>query len=174
MIRQYRAQRFTLACPSAVAGKHVGTIPVGTIIYIQDGVKPLYGLSGPAVCREPWIVEAWLPREYSKWDSDLKRFRAVRISGGHLAQVRSLRDRRRVNQVADWILLKCIDAGMEKQASPCRKSHCRGKPYFSTLTKRYYPTYDTAFKESLRDGGGAYNDFNLIFVQPDGKTEIVF
>jgi hypothetical protein len=36
------------------------------------------------------------------------------MAGGHLAQVRSLRDRRRTAAVADWILLRCLDAGMEK------------------------------------------------------------
>lgn len=116
MIRQYGAPRFTLACPPAVASKRVGTIAIGTIVYIQDALRPLRGLSRPVVCREPWIVEAWLPGDYSKWDSGLKQFRTVRISGGHLAQVRSLRDRRRIRQVADWILLECIDAGLERQA----------------------------------------------------------
>ena len=122
MIRQYGAQRFTLACPPAAAGRRVGTIAVGTIVYIQDGLRPLGGLCRPVVCREPWIVEAWLPRDYSKWHPDLKQFRTVRISGGHLAQVRSLRDRRRTKQVADWILLECIDAGLERQAYSCRES----------------------------------------------------
>jgi hypothetical protein len=48
------------------------------------------------------------------------------------------------------------------------------KPYFSTLTKRYYPTYDAAFQYSLREGGGAQIDFNLYFVYPEGAAEIVF
>ena len=122
MIRQYGAQRFTRACPAALVNRRVGTIPVGTIVYIQDGVKPLRGLTRPVVFREPWIVEAWLPRDYSKWDSGLQQLRIVRISGGHLAQVRSLRDQRRVKQVADWILLECIDAGLERYAYP-RHSH---------------------------------------------------
>ena len=42
------------------------------------------------------------------------------------------------------------------------------------LTKRYYSTYDVAFRESLRDGDGAYNDFNLFFVHPDGAVEYVY
>jgi hypothetical protein len=123
MFHQYGAQRFTSPCSPALANRHVGTIPVGTILYIQDSVKPLTGLTRPIVCREPWIVEGWLPPDYSKWDPDLRRFRTVRISGGHLAQVRSLRDRRRVKQVADWILLQLIDAGLEKESYPCRQSH---------------------------------------------------
>src|SRR6185437_4425810 len=123
MIRQYGAQRFTLTFPPTVAHRHVGTIGVGTIVYIQDGVKPLSGLTRPGVGGEPGIVEGGLPRDYSKWDTDLRQFRTVRISGGHLAQVRSLRDRRRVKQVADWILLQLIDAGLEKESYPCRQSH---------------------------------------------------
>lgn len=123
MFRQYLAQRFTLACPTVLANKRVGTVAVGTIVYIQDGLRPFTGLSRPIVCREPWIVEAWLPRDYSKWDPNLRIFRPVRVSGGHLARVRSLKDRRRTRQVADWILLACIDAGLEKQGCICRKSH---------------------------------------------------
>ena len=128
MTRQYYAQRFRPACPQKPAGnmgkvqslttdlqdKRIGTIPVGTILYIQDGVRPLCGLTRPLVCREPWIVEAWLPRDYSKWDPRKRTFRAVRVAGGHLAVVRSLRDQRRVQLVADWILLSCLDAGLEK------------------------------------------------------------
>ena len=49
-----------------------------------------------------------------------------------------------------------------------------GRQYFSTLTSRYYPDYDSAFQDSLREGGGAYVDFNLYYVDSDGKTEIVF
>jgi hypothetical protein len=48
------------------------------------------------------------------------------------------------------------------------------KPYFSTLTNRYYSTYDAAFRESLRAGGGAYNDFNLYLVHSDGTAEYVY
>ena len=49
-----------------------------------------------------------------------------------------------------------------------------GRPYFSTLTNRYYPDYDSAFQDSLREGGGAYVDFNLYYVDSDAKAEIVF
>jgi len=113
MFRQYDAQRFSTCYPPPLSNKRVGTVPVGTILYIQDGVRPLSALNRPVVCREPWVVEAWLPRDDSKWDADIRGFRTVRMSGGHLAQVRSLRDRHRVKLVADWILLQCIDAGLE-------------------------------------------------------------
>jgi hypothetical protein len=112
MIRQYCAQRSRPS--SGFRDRRVGTIDVGTILYIQDGINPLRGFTRQIVCREPWIVEGWIPREYSKWDPQNRTFQTVRISGGHLAQVRSLRDRRRVQLVADWILLACSDAGLEK------------------------------------------------------------
>jgi hypothetical protein len=128
MIHQYYAQRSRPLCPpksegrnkqglsAGPCGKRVGTIAVGAIIYIQDGINPLRGLTRDVVCREPWIVEAWIPSDYAKWDGRNRRFRTVRIAGGHLAQVRSLRDTRRVQLVADWILLRCVDAGLEKVA----------------------------------------------------------
>ena len=128
MIHQYYAQRFRPSGPAPTvkekrklqrscidpSDKRIGTIPVGTIVYIQDGVRPLHGLTHDIVCREPWVVEAWIPRDYSNWDTNRRVFKEFRIAGGHLAQVRSLRDRRRVQLVADWILLACIDAGLER------------------------------------------------------------
>jgi hypothetical protein len=127
MYTQYYAQRFKPSYPfitrkinrktvSALdpRDRKVGTVPVGTILYIPDGIRPFTGLARPVICREPWIVEAWLPREYAKWDGSQRRFRTVYIRGGHLAVVCSLRNRNRVQRVADWILVACIDAGLEK------------------------------------------------------------
>jgi hypothetical protein len=48
------------------------------------------------------------------------------------------------------------------------------KPYFSTLTGRYYSDYDEAFQDSVRNGGGAQVDFNLYYMSADGTSEIVF
>jgi hypothetical protein len=53
-----------------------------------------------------------------------------------------------------------------------RLRYHKGKPYFSSLTNRYYPTYDQAFQDSLRAGGGAEIDFNLYLVHPDGQHRI--
>ena len=127
MFRQYYADRFRRMYPCAAEkvgrktvlyadprDKQIGTIPVGTILYIQEGINPLKGFTRPIVCREPWIVEAWLPRDYTKWDGLSRTFRTVRIRGGHLALVRSLRTNR-VRTVADWILLACGDAGLDWQ-----------------------------------------------------------
>lgn len=49
-----------------------------------------------------------------------------------------------------------------------------GRQYFSTLTSRYYSDYDSAFHDSLREGGGAYVDFNIYYIESDGKFEYVF
>ena len=127
MFRQYYAQRFRSMYPPITEkvgrktvyyahprDRQIGTIPVGTILYIQDGVSPFKSLTRDVVQREPWIVEAWLPREYAKWEGASRAFKTVRIRGGHLAVVRSLRDSRRRTTVADWILLACLDAGLEK------------------------------------------------------------
>jgi hypothetical protein len=104
---QYHAQRFRLL-PD---GRRVGTISVGTILYIQDGVSP-FRFPDRIIRREPWRVEAWIPRDYVVRDPTTKRHHLVRCAGGHLAVVRSLRDSRRTAQVADWLLLACADAGL--------------------------------------------------------------
>jgi hypothetical protein len=106
MLHQYNAQRFRWW-----RGKRVGTVAIGTIIYIQDGIRPLTGLPQSVVTRNPWLVEAWLNRDYSRYS--LGKWTTVKCAGGHLAQVRSLRDGRR-QLVADWLLLACRDAGLEQ------------------------------------------------------------
>lgn len=130
MFHQYHAQRFRSLYPAKPKkvgrrimyerdprDRNIGTIGIGTILYIQDGVRPLGVFSRPFVRREPWMVEAWLPRENAKWNPASRSFTSTRIAGGHLAVVRSLRNRNSVATVADWILLACIDAGLEKLCS---------------------------------------------------------
>ena len=76
-----------------------GKIPVGTILYLQDGVTPFGVHRGwRPVFRNPWQVIAWHPREYQRPHRP-----PLAMRGGHLATVRSLRDGR-VQQVADWLL----------------------------------------------------------------------
>jgi hypothetical protein len=50
----------------------------------------------------------------------------------------------------------------------------KNRPYFSTLTRRYYADYDAAFQDSLRMGGGAYVDFNLYYLHAPENVEMVF
>lgn len=108
MLHQFNAQRF-----SWWRGRRVGTVPVGMIVYLQDGLRPLRGLPMPVVTRNPWIVEAWLNRDYAHYSPGARAWIAVKRAGGHLAVVRSLRDGRR-EQVADWVLRACMDAGLER------------------------------------------------------------
>lgn len=107
MIHQYHAQRFRRTGPR---GTPVGTVPVGAIVYLQDGVRP-FGVSRhfTPVLRNPWRVEAWLNRQYHPC---VPGRRVTYMAGGHLAVVRSLRDGR-VQTVADWLLLRSIDMGLE-------------------------------------------------------------
>ena len=103
MMRQYKALRAT----AASGGKRIGTIPVGTILYLQRG--GFWSYTRP-IRRNPWIVMAWLNREYFP---GVKGARSVTfMAGGHIALVKSLRDGRTL-AVADHILLQASDAGLE-------------------------------------------------------------
>lgn len=85
-------------------------VPVGTIAYIQDGMRPFGRDSrAPIICRNPWIVTAWLNREYHPCSPS--RPHTTYLRGGHLAVIRSLRDGR-TQTVADWMLRQCDDAGL--------------------------------------------------------------
>jgi hypothetical protein len=53
-------------------------------------------------------------------------------------------------------------------------TYIEGAPYYSSLTKQYYPTFDAAFLDSLREGGGSLCDFNLYFVHSNGDAEFVY
>ena len=111
MIRQYGAATHRR---ERIGGRPraVGTIPVGTIVYVQDGVGPF----GPPSRhfqperRNPWIVECWHPREAcaAAWQNG--NWERRYLTGGHMATVRSLRDGRR-RQVADWLLLASSENG---------------------------------------------------------------
>ncbi len=139
MLRQYHAQRYQPWFPAIAEtigkGKRaktvyrsrpddlgrlhrVGTVPIGTTVYIQDDHRPLGGGMSALqfrprrdCCKNPWVVIAWLNREYFP---AVQGARAVTyMTGGHLALVKSLRDGR-VKQVSDWILLQCVEAGLTK------------------------------------------------------------
>lgn len=109
MERQYYPQRFRYL-PN---GRMIGTISVGEIFYIPDNLR---AIGAPALTKpkEPWRVEAWIPREATTWDPRNRRFGSTRCAGGHLALIRSLRNSRQTRQIADWILLACSDAGLTK------------------------------------------------------------
>ena len=130
MLRQYHAQRFQPSLPlipNKIRGKivycpqandlgyrhRIGTIPIGTIVYVQDHISPMSGFRTQTVRRNPWILQAWENRPYHR--ATPHGVATTYLAGGHTAQIRSLRNGR-VQSVADWILLACVDAGLTKSA----------------------------------------------------------
>lgn len=86
----------------------------GTIIYLQDGLRPMGGRSFMRPQRrEPWIVEAWLNRQCV--GGTRGHYAAVYARGGHLAIVRSLRTNRRTT-VADWLIEMSIEVAGEHRS----------------------------------------------------------
>ena len=77
--------------------KKVKKLALGEIIYIQDGVRPMNGFRGDVVRKNPWIIQGFLNREYAVVGG-----KNTYLHGGHLVQVKSLRDGR-VKNVSDWI-----------------------------------------------------------------------
>jgi hypothetical protein len=94
MIRQYHAQR-RRGGPNPLG---VGVIPAGAIFYIQDEGWWRDRYRGAPICRNPWIVEAFLNgtigaarrnRQTGLWEDVYAAGRS------DMALVRSLRDGRR-------------------------------------------------------------------------------
>lgn len=86
----------------------VGTIPIGTIVYLQDRYDFRYR---SPVLRNPWMVVAWLNRQYFPCSKGKPPVTYLR--GGHLALVKSLRTGEE-RTVSDHWLLKCEDMGLTK------------------------------------------------------------
>jgi len=114
MLRQYYAQR----CRGGDNPLRVGVIAVGSIYYVQDQefFRGRYG--GRAVCRTPWMVEAFLNgtlgaarrnRDTGLWED------VYTIGRSDMALVRSLCDRSRVQQVAVRILIVHDDLGLWRE-----------------------------------------------------------
>lgn len=109
MIHQHMAGRFRRA-HLRNRTIMVGTIPCGTIVYIQDWK------AADVVRRNPWIIEAWLPREVGACRKVNGKWRPGYVANGsYLAQVRSLRDGR-VRVVGEHYLLHAADQGLVKAA----------------------------------------------------------
>ena len=113
MIRQYTAQRRR----GGYSPLGVCVISVGSIYYLQDRGFFHDRFAGCAVCRNPWIVEAFLNgtfhaarrnRETGLWED------AVISGRSDTAVVRSLRDGRRAT-VAVRFLQVHDDLGLTKQ-----------------------------------------------------------
>ena len=115
MIRQYFAQRFQ----GGANPLRVGVVAVGSIFYLQDEGFFRDHHGGRTICREPWIVEAFLNGQHlaARRDPTTGRWLDTFISGrSDMAVVRSLRNGRR-QQVAVRTLQLHDDLGLTKQPS---------------------------------------------------------
>jgi len=83
------------------------TVPVGTMIYSMRFFKP-FGNSCFTLGKGPFIVEAWLNREYSKRVAG--KYVTVYIRGGHLAVIKDISNGKR-HKIADHYLLAAQDNG---------------------------------------------------------------
>ena len=113
MIRQYFAQRFQ----GGTNPLRVGVVATGSIFYLQDEgfFRDRHG--GRAICRTPWIVEAFLNGQChaARRDPATGRWLDTFVSGrSDMAVVRSLRDGRH-QQVAVRILQLHDDLGLSKE-----------------------------------------------------------
>ncbi|MEQ8866679.1 MAG: hypothetical protein RIC54_24935 [Thalassobaculum sp.] len=115
MIRQYYPPRHRIGA----FGRPVGTIAAGTIFRVTDGSR------GIERYVDTVMVEAWLPRDYAIaciGPGDHRTHVTVRIRGGHLAVVRSLRSGRRYRH-ADWLLHTVTERLTEKgKHRRCRRA----------------------------------------------------
>jgi hypothetical protein len=112
MIRQYYAQR----CRGGYNPLRVGVIPAGAIFYIQDDGWWRDRYRGRPVCREPWIVEAFLNGTVGagRRNAETGLWEDVYIAGrSDMALVRSLRTGRR-RQLAVRALILHEDEGLRR------------------------------------------------------------
>lgn len=112
MIRQYYAQR----CRGGCNPLRVGVIPAGAIFYIQDDGWWRDRYRGRPVCRESWIVEAFLNGTVGAGRRNAKtgRWEDVYVAGrSDMALVRSLRTGRR-RQIAVRVLILHEDEGRRR------------------------------------------------------------
>ena len=112
MIRQYYAQR----CRGGYNPLRVGVIPAGAIFYIQDDGWWCDRYRGRPVCREPWIVEAFLNGTVGagRRNAETGLWEDVYVAGrSDMALVRSLRTGRR-RQFAVRILILHEDEGLRR------------------------------------------------------------
>ena len=115
MIREYHAQRRR----GGLNPLGVGVIPVGAIFYLQNDGWWRDRYRGAPVCRNPWLVEAFLNgtigaarrnRETGRWED------VYAVGRSDMALVRSLRDGRR-RQVAVRTLILHEEHGLAVE--PC-------------------------------------------------------
>lgn len=107
MLRQYKPPRgrlVRLQAANITRNVMVGTIEVGAILRPNKDF-PLPG-------RGPWIVEAWMNRTYSAHHKGPDgKWQDVQMLGGHIAQVRSLANRRHHAFLSDHHIRRLDDQG---------------------------------------------------------------
>jgi hypothetical protein len=114
MLRQYHAPHFR----GGDNPLRVGIIAAGSIYYLQDEAffRDRYG--GRAICRTPWLVEAFIngTAGAARRNSNTGLWESVHCAGrSDMARVRSLRDRRIVREVAVRTLIVHDDLGLWQQ-----------------------------------------------------------
>jgi len=115
LIRQYRAQR-------RQGGNNplgVGVVATGTIVYLQDDLWWRDRYRGSPVCRNPWIVTAFLNGTVAaaRRNRDTGLWEDVYVAGrSDMAVIRSLRDGRE-RKVAVRTLILHDDEGLVRQPS---------------------------------------------------------
>jgi hypothetical protein len=117
MIRQYYAQR----CRGGYNPLRIGVIPCGAIFYVQSDSWWRDHYRGRPICREPWIVEAFLNGTIGagRRNRDTGLWEAVYISGrSDMAVIRSVRTGRR-RQIAVRLLVLHEDMGLGADAETC-------------------------------------------------------
>ncbi len=110
MIRQYYAQR----CRGGDNPLRVGVIPAGAVFYLQDEGWWRDRFRGAPICRNPWIVTAFLNGicAATRRNHDTGLWEDAYISGrSDMAIVRSLRDGRQ-RRVAVRTLILHEDEGL--------------------------------------------------------------
>ena len=117
MMRQYYAQRRRGGDDNPLG---VGVIAVGSIYYIQESYYFDTHYGGRAVCRNPFIVEAFVNRTCGAARRNHKTGcweEAYRAGRSDFALVRSLRDRRQVRRVSVHLLSIHEDLGLCQEPS---------------------------------------------------------
>ena len=115
MNRQYRAQRRQ----GGANPLGVGIIAAGSIFYLQDETFFRGCHRGHAICRNPWLVEAFLNGTVAagRKNPSTGRWEDVYVAGrADMAVLRSLRDGKR-RQVAIRILILHDDLGLFPEPS---------------------------------------------------------
>ena len=159
MIRQYYAQR----CRGGYNPLRVGIIPAGAIFYIQDDGWWRDRYRGRPVCRQPWIVEAFLNGTVGagRRDAETGLWESVFVAGrSDMAVVRCLRTGRR-REIAVRLLILHEDMGLRRDEAT----------YPDLPQEEYHPRlHSVSSRDAGRSGGRTsprvHGRWNLVHSRP--------